>query len=338
MKLPEPVDLSVKELIHNLPELLEGKEPILTRPRVLDYLKTDPTAGAAIQAVAHAARAMSGASDWMHSLPPRSASSLMRPVETARKYFRKEMVDLMFAVGLAEFERATWRMGRAFDSHALGARACENVDLRLVPTQLAEALGLSEAAPAGLAAYLSMNGGGDQTRQGLEKAEHLVRACEDLWPGTSGTIQFYRIVLPQLREGTHEPKVWVEFVRSSSEHLNRKSGLCRAASDALHLEDFDLALRASQEADCYSPPSWFPAYTCALIRCLSGDRQGTIFEVERCQELLGGSDAWNILAAHRVQLDLPLWRRAARDNPHAVETAASRMPRNAARILQEVML
>jgi len=336
MRPPEPVDLSVKELIAHLPELLEGREPILSRENVREYVRRDPAAGAALQAVAHVARSVSEASDWMHTLPAASAAILTRPVATAKKHFKKEMVDLMFAVALSEFEQATWKAGCSFDSCAGGVQESQPIDLEHTAAELAEALGLPGTLPAGLSRFLSEQRPRDPIRSGLVRTGHLMSACEELRPGRDGVL-FYRRLVPQLLEGTRDPRGWVEFAEASAGWFCRKSGLCRAADDALHTGEFDLAVEMSELADWYSPSSWFPVYALVLIRCLTGDRQAMAFDVERFRELLSASDAWNDFSLRQVQLDHQLWSRAALDNPRIVEAAASRMPQTLAMSLEEVL-
>jgi len=323
---PDLVPVSVRDLIEHLPELLAGSEPVLRREAVRTYLRANPDASSAILAVAHAARAMRSASDWMRALPRHAGARLCRPLEIARKYFRKELVGLLFDVGLADFEEASERLGLALDRRATAGRAGPPPDLTRVTGQLAEALGL-DALPAALPAH--------DPDDPLARAEQLMAACDDLIPGLFG-VRFYRLFLPQLRTGKSDSRAWMRYVDEAPGASDKYAGLCRAARAHLLEGRPEVAADLSAQAGAHAPHSTFPPYSAALCRGWMNAPDRMADSLNRWLEQIGPFPVRAQLGARQVRSDRHLWRPILRRTEAALERVRDGLPEPIATAFQEI--
>ncbi|MBI4879914.1 MAG: hypothetical protein HY812_09690 [Planctomycetes bacterium] len=335
---PEPVPVAARDLIWHLPELLEGTDPVLARPQVREYLKTDPAAGASIEAVALLAQAMSRGAQRVRSLPRATLRPLTRPVEKARRFFKKELVDLLFDAGLAEFDEATKATGLAFDSHlaSRSPRCAEGLSRPI--DDLARSLELDPRSflPAEVLAILGSERCSHVGRPSLARAERLMRACDATLPGLDG-VRFYLVLVPQLQGTPSDVSVWLDYAASSRTMFTTHAGLAQAAHAAVVAGRPDQAVDLSQRAQRLSPGSILVPYFVALYGALAGQLDALPSRVAEWSSSIGSSRAVVDLAATQVRSDAALWLRVRDLHSDALLRMAARLPAALAMAFDKVM-
>ena len=94
----------VKRMIRDLPELLEGPEPILGTAAAKETIRSDPEARAMLTAAAMTAATLTKMSPRATRRPIIREPGLLRSVEQARKFFATRLVESVFDVALNRLE------------------------------------------------------------------------------------------------------------------------------------------------------------------------------------------------------------------------------------------
>ncbi|MFH0944291.1 MAG: hypothetical protein V2A76_03760 [Planctomycetota bacterium] len=273
MMLPDLAPIKTRELVWHLPELLEGRDPVLERPQVVEYLKTDAEARATLLAVAEVARTLIAGTERRPRLPRRTIIQMSRPVETAVRYFKTQMVELLFKVGLDQFERATWEMGFAYDSHAQRSPSRLRGDLSTVPQRLMDSLGLTSRSLGEHEDHVNRMTGllGKKGDRQLEHVLELMKAGDALIPGLQD-VRFYLLEIPVLAGESAEAKVWLEFARTAGGgSLAQAAGLYRLSGTLLAKGAYRDAGQAIESAVLLGPQSMSTLLVSALCGALTGD-------------------------------------------------------------------
>ncbi len=108
-----------RELLHHLPELLEGKEPVLATPAVKRAIAEDPECQLLIRAAAETAIALDLGMSRMRSAAPEGSERLRRSMEQVKRSFARRMVDVFWDTAMAVLAEATqsrgWQIDRLHD-------------------------------------------------------------------------------------------------------------------------------------------------------------------------------------------------------------------------------
>ncbi|MBI4880377.1 MAG: hypothetical protein HY812_12075 [Planctomycetes bacterium] len=311
---------------------------MLERPQVRDYLKTDPAAREAIEAVALLAQAMAGGAAMVRATPRATVRALSRPVEKARRYFKKELVDLLFDVGLADFNEATKAMGLAFDT-CLSSKPLRPIAVcsRRI-ADLASALDLDPRSfvSAEALASLEPEQPGAALPASLARADRLMRACDAVLPGLDG-VRFYLLLIPQLQGRPASLSEWLGFCGSVRWMSDKHHGLTQAAHAAVAAGRPDQALELSRMALRLSPGTALVPYFVALHGALAGELDMVAPRLADWSDSIGSAHAVLDLAATQVGSDADIWRRLARVMPGALSQVAARLAAPLAQAFEEVM-
>ncbi|MBI4881386.1 MAG: hypothetical protein HY812_17250 [Planctomycetes bacterium] len=334
----EPVPVPVRDLLWRLPELLEGPEPVLSRPKVREYLKSDPDAAMAIAVVAEMSRTMREASALLRSRPPAGRRSPALAIETARRCFRKQLVDLLFELGIVEFWRATQQAGVPFFSDALRDVPATKPPAEDVLPRIADVLGMNLAS-----IWPAQEAGGplpEVLRAGespsLAHAERLMNACDALIPDLPG-VRFFRLLIPQLQGRPVLPSAWLDFVRTADGAFDKHAALIQAGHLLFLAGDLRASVQANELALRHCPSSPFPPYFIALYGALAGEEAALADRLCRWSECIRASSSLLLAAVTQVRHDRLLWKRLAVRSAKPASHALSRLPPAIANALDEVL-
>ncbi|MBI4881380.1 MAG: hypothetical protein HY812_17220 [Planctomycetes bacterium] len=335
----EPVPVAMKDLLRRLPELLAGSEPVLSRPKVREYLKQDPAAGALITVIAELARAMSEGSELVRALPRATVRSLAKPIETARRYFKKELVDLLFDIGLAEFEQVTNGMGMSFPSPNTGrALFPRGASRKRVVLSVADALEIDLESCLSASGFSSSDLGGffSSEQASLSRVTRLMGACDTLIPGLDG-VQFFTVLTPELVGQPGRSSSWLDYVRSASTPYCKHAGLLQAAHSYSADGEYQMARRLDELALRHHPTSVMAPYLSALHAALAGDVSVLQSRLADWLHSLGALPGAESLPARLFHEDRALWSKVRVRDRTAFDRAVSHLPEDLAGRIQETL-
>ncbi|MFH0944883.1 MAG: hypothetical protein V2A76_06765 [Planctomycetota bacterium] len=338
MMLPDLAPIKTRELVWHLPELLEGREPVLERPQVVEYLKTDAEARATLLAVAEVARTLIAGTERRPRLPRRTIVQMSRPVETAVRYFKTQMVELLFKVGLDQFERATWEMGFAYDSHAQRSPSRLRGDLSTVPQRLMDSLGLTsrslgehEDHVRTMTALL-----GEESEDGLAHALALVKACDVLLPGRD-VPRYYLIEIPSISRPSNDVGIWLQYLSEATNSRTRAAGLSKLADILREQGEYGLAEEASEQAVLCEPQSMVLLFRSALGGALVGDQRLAERRLSCWAEWLSGSERYQEIGVRQIRELGRYWRIGCSVLSRSMEELFKKTPPGIQEAVGEVM-
>jgi len=338
MMLPDPAPISTRELVWHLPELLEGSEPVLERPQVVQYLKTNAEARATLLAVAEVARTVIAGSERRPRLPRRTIVQMSRPVETAIRYFKVQMVELLFRVGLDQFERVTWELGMAYGSHALRSSPPPRGDLSAVPQRLMDSLGLTARSLGEQKDHVRTMATllGEGTQEGLQHALDLMRACDVLFPGRE-VPRYYLIEIPSIGRPSNDVRTWLKYVSDATRSNTRAAGLSKAANILREQGEYGLAARASEQAVLHDPQTMLLQFHSALGGALIGDARMLEQRLSSWAEWVSRSEKYEEIGVRHIHDLGKYWRIGCAGLSRSMEELFEKTPARIRTAVSEVM-
>lgn len=326
MRMPETIPISTRELIWNLPELLEGDEPVLKRPAVRDYLRTDPAARAALLAVAEMANALTGASEWMHRMPTVVPRVLSRPVQVAKRYFAAELVDVLFEVARSLVD-AKARSSGIYCQRGDADRPRNRDELATAAiAKLSEALTTeSHDLPSML-----------RSAREAQEAQGLLQACDTLSPGLGG-VAYLRLFDRDLSFHASSGTRWIALARTACFPPIRASALVRAAICRATAGHFASAFELDWQATRIAPGEWTAQYHAALHGALAGRDAEATRAMDDWIAAAGSSDMISTVFACGIRSDAASWSKALGASPIVRRAALTRQPAKLRRAFDEVL-
>src|SRR5690606_35847245 len=99
------VPFETRRLLRDLPDLLAGKEPVLTSDQGREHLHRDPVARGLFVTALEIGAALEGGA-YARIPRRRVAPEILTSVDRARRFFRRRLVEVGQHVGVAEFHRS----------------------------------------------------------------------------------------------------------------------------------------------------------------------------------------------------------------------------------------
>ena len=321
----------LKELVHRLPELLEGdEESVLRRPGVVGYLHRHPEGRAYVLAAAELVHALNQHESRGPRAPMASRSPFRRSIEAASIHFPRQLVQLFFDAALAHVSQH-YQSG----SDYVLLYGCDDwPDLATQESRasglesLAESLELPRAEQRRAAATLSE---AKRMTSPADAAKLLLNACEDLIPGLEG-VDIWSTILAN--RGSAED--WTRRASSYAGHSARAAALDLAAVITMQSDRVAGSLSLSEEARQLSRANPVYAFNAMIAAITCNHHADAIRNAIDLTSLLGnGGDEEAGLCRSVPQYATALRRTGSPS--HALNSLLNRLPTAIAESLERVL-